>query len=136
MNITQDVVTDLLPLYFSGEASADSRAVVESFFREHPEFERVARKSVKVEMPAVSGPEAAGEKEVMRRVKRILRARSILLGSALFCTVAPFSVAGEDGDVTWFMLRDLPEAAALFWLGALILWGAYYQTFRALRDTQ
>jgi heme/copper-type cytochrome/quinol oxidase subunit 4 len=43
MNVTRDVMNDLLPLYFSGEASAGTRALVEQYFREHPEFEREAR---------------------------------------------------------------------------------------------
>jgi heme/copper-type cytochrome/quinol oxidase subunit 4 len=43
MNVTRDVMNDLLPLYFSGEASADTRVLVEEYFREHPEFEREAR---------------------------------------------------------------------------------------------
>ena len=43
MNITQGVVNDLLPVYFSGEASNDTRSLVEDYFRENPEFERMAR---------------------------------------------------------------------------------------------
>lgn len=134
MNITRDVVTDLLPLYFSGEASVDSRALVDAFFREHPDFEKVARKSVKVEMPVALGPDAVVEKKALQRLRRTLRVRSMLLGVSLFCTLAPFSVAGRDGEVTWFMLRDLPEGAAAFAAAALLFWGAYLWTFRARKE--
>ena len=43
MNITQEVVTDLLPVYFSDEASSDTKSLVEEYFRENPDFERMAR---------------------------------------------------------------------------------------------
>ena len=43
MNITREVVTDLLPIYFSGEASGDTKVLVEEYFRQDPDFERMAR---------------------------------------------------------------------------------------------
>ena len=33
MNVTREVVTDLLPIYFSDEASADTKALVKNYFR-------------------------------------------------------------------------------------------------------
>src|SRR5580765_2521551 len=38
--ITRDVITDLYPLYVAGEASADSRELVEVFLKNDPEFAR------------------------------------------------------------------------------------------------
>jgi len=43
MKITRDVVTDLWPLYLSGDASLDTRALVEAFLAEDPEFARRLR---------------------------------------------------------------------------------------------
>ncbi len=45
MNVTRNVVTDLLPVYFSGEASDDTKLLVEDYFREDPDFERIARRA-------------------------------------------------------------------------------------------
>ena len=42
MNVTREIVKDLLPLYVSGEASPDSRALVEAFLREDPQLARLA----------------------------------------------------------------------------------------------
>jgi anti-sigma factor RsiW len=42
MNVTREVIYDLLPAYFAGEASADTRALVEEFFATDPEFGRMA----------------------------------------------------------------------------------------------
>ena len=43
MNVTREVVADLLPAYFSGEASRDTKSLVEEYFRQDPDFERIAR---------------------------------------------------------------------------------------------
>ena len=38
MKVTRDVVTDLLPLYLSGDASDDTRRLVDDFMTTDPEF--------------------------------------------------------------------------------------------------
>jgi hypothetical protein len=43
MKVTREVIIDLLPAYFSNEASADTRALVEEFFRQDPEFAEMAK---------------------------------------------------------------------------------------------
>ena len=45
MNITRNIINDLLPIYFSGEGSEDTRNLVDEYFRQDPAFEREARKS-------------------------------------------------------------------------------------------
>ena len=42
MNITKDVVMDLLPLYLSDEASPDTKELIEEFERQNPEFQRLS----------------------------------------------------------------------------------------------
>jgi hypothetical protein len=39
-NVTREVITDLWPVYVSGEASPDTRGLVEAFLREDPELAR------------------------------------------------------------------------------------------------
>ena len=45
MKITRDVVSDLWPLYSSGEASADTRVLVDEFLRDDPEFARAGSRA-------------------------------------------------------------------------------------------
>jgi hypothetical protein len=40
--VTREVVYDLLPAYFAGDASDDTRALVEAYFDTDPEFARMA----------------------------------------------------------------------------------------------
>lgn len=130
MNITQEVITDLLPVYFSGEASSDTHALVDSFFREHPDFEKLARRSVKVQLPVAPAPATNGEKEVLRRVRQKIRRRGTLLGLAISLTFAPLTTAISFGDqgthLKWFMPRDYPKGALILGAVALVLWIAYF----------
>jgi len=141
MKITRDVITDLLPLYLAGEASEDTHTLVEDFFRQDPEFERLARQGqtnlgvLEMSSMVTANPAAQQEKETLMRVKRILRLRSILMGAALFCTAMPFSFGSFEEGAIWFMARDMPGLAAGFAVGAVLAWVAYIWTFRVLRDT-
>ena len=83
MNATRDVITDLLPLYFSGEASADTRALVEEYFATNPEFERMARRmatSLTVLKATTLNDEDALEERTLVRTRAALRARNMSLG--------------------------------------------------------
>ena len=42
MHVTREVIYDLLPSYFSGDASDDTRALVEAYFETDPELARMA----------------------------------------------------------------------------------------------
>ena len=44
MKVTREVIYDLLPAYFAGELSADSRTLIEEFFASDPEFGRMAER--------------------------------------------------------------------------------------------
>lgn len=54
MNITRDVVTDLWPLYESGEASADTRKLVDEFLRGDVELARRLREDESGKMLAAA----------------------------------------------------------------------------------
>jgi anti-sigma factor RsiW len=42
MKVTREVIYDLLPSYFAGDASDDTRALVEAYFETDPEFAQMA----------------------------------------------------------------------------------------------
>lgn len=42
MRVTRDVIYDLLPSYFAGDVSDDTRALVDAYFASDPEFARMA----------------------------------------------------------------------------------------------
>jgi hypothetical protein len=42
MKVTREVIYDLLPAYFAGDVSDDTRSLVEEYFKSDPEFGRMA----------------------------------------------------------------------------------------------
>jgi hypothetical protein len=129
MNVTREVVTDLLPVYFSGEASEDTKVLVEDYFRSDPDFERVAR-SAATPLEALravkpSAPEAEKEKRDLECVRGKLWRRKIMFGLALFFTFVPLAFFYSKGHFVW-LVREDPWEAAFFWSLAAILWLFYF----------
>jgi anti-sigma factor RsiW len=139
MNISPDVISDLLPLYLAGEASAGTRALLEQYLREHPAFakevrEQVERSDALLTAPTVNAaPTSDHEKATLERVRRVNRYRSNVLGFSLALTMIPFSFAFVEDRVNWMMLRDNPRQALFLWVAALACWWLYYAMGRRLR---
>jgi hypothetical protein len=51
MEITRNVILDLLPLYLANEVSADTRALVEKYLETDPELTNAAKKLAPLEKP-------------------------------------------------------------------------------------
>ena len=134
MNVTKEVVTDLLPIYFSGEASADTTALVEDYFRQDPDFERIARSAAKpLETLRAATSIAAGserEKRDLECVRYGLRWRRVLFGVSLFLTLVPLSFHFAHGHVVSLMVRDAPWEAAFCWSLAVLFWFLYFARLR------
>lgn len=131
MNFSEDVIVDLLPAYFSGEASAATRAVVDSYFAAHPQFARAARAAQTggIELPRI---DAADEgHETIRRVRKALRRRGLLIALAIFCSVSPFTFMVKDQSLVYFMWRDAPAVAACYVAVALAAWIGLWISNRA-----
>ena len=134
MNVTREVVTDLLPIYYSGEASADTKLLVEDYFRHDPDFERIARtasaplETLRAAAPIAPGPEK--EKRDLESVLWGLRRRNWLFGVSLFSTLAPLSFEFSKGHIVSLMVRDSPWHAAFAWSLAAVFWFLYFKRLR------
>ena len=51
MEITRNVILDLLPLYLADEVSEDTRAIVEEYLENDAELADIAKQSAAVELP-------------------------------------------------------------------------------------
>ena len=134
MNVTREIVKDLLPLYVSGEASPDSRALVESFLRGDPELARLADALRAEELaPAreASVPPGAGRAALLR-TKALLRRRTWLLALALFFTGLPLSFVFGDSGLRFLLIRDAPVLGSASLAAAAALWIAFGITARRL----
>ena len=65
MYVTHDVVSDLWPLYASGEASADTRALVDAFLASDPAFAQVLRESGQIGVDPGAAPVLPPDHELM-----------------------------------------------------------------------
>lgn len=133
MTITRDIVVDLLPLYAAGEASADTRRLVEGFIKDDASVAALLRALQSSESLAEGGaaPSAELERSAVNRTRAMIRRRSWTLALAIFFTLMPLTVAGDETGITFLMVRDEP-GSALFWIGAAYLWWQYARLTREL----
>ena len=81
MEITRNVILDLLPLYLADEASADTRALVEEYLETDPELANVAKQSAAMELPGdIPIPlTKEDEMEAYRKTKRLIFLGTVIL---------------------------------------------------------
>ncbi len=134
MNVTRQVVTDLLPIYFSGDASEDTKALVEDYFRENPDFEQIARSAgTPLETLRAAAPIAAGSEKEKRELESVLwglQRRKWLFALSLFFTVRPLSFYFTNGHLVSLMIRDATWEAAFYWSLAALFWFLYFVRLR------
>ena len=74
MNISREVIIDLWPAYSTGEASADTRAIVEEFLQQDPEFARLLEDKVDEDLVKAAAPALPPDREAqaLNQTKRHL----------------------------------------------------------------
>lgn len=98
MDIKQDVIIDLLPIYFDGTASDDSKELIDNYFELHPKFAQSMKKlheQIKTNIeddlgeriPAPIDPEQ--KLKTMQRTKLLLRLRTGFLISGILSLILP-----------------------------------------------
>lgn len=108
MPVTRDVIYDLLPAYFSGDLSADSRALIQEFFTTDPEFGRMAERFRTLHDDHLVDDEqresdAAMERATFDQMKSRLRRRQAVAvwGMGAFVACAMAIPAMVDGGVRY-----------------------------------
>jgi len=125
MNITNDIINDLIPLYVANECSADTRALVEEHLRQNPRQAEDLRRIMQVPVGGAAPPaKAVLETQAFREARKRLRIRSALMALAIFFTLAPFSFVSLKGQ-TWMLVRDEPKAAAVYFALGIACWIAF-----------
>jgi hypothetical protein len=136
MKVTREVITDLLPAYLSNEASADTCALVEEYFKQDPEFASLAKENKTEELlgklPIHPLPKDH-ERETLIRTKNMLTWRAHWRILAILFTLMPLSCIFSSKGLVWLMLRDAPYAANIFIILAVVSWIQFFRTRRKLR---
>jgi anti-sigma factor RsiW len=132
MNVTRNVVEDLLAVYLAGEASADSRALVEEWLRTDAELARRVEEARRGTLPPVALPAPSTEKRALDRTRRTLRFRAILLGVAIYVSTLPLTVTFNRSGFRGLLIQDWPERVVIIVVAA-VLWGLYVYWSRRAR---
>jgi anti-sigma factor RsiW len=122
VNISRDVVKDLIPVYLAGDASADTRALVESYLKTDPELatDLNAARNATLGLPATRPPTA--EKQTLEATRQLLKNRTSTLVVAMIFTVLPLTFVFHGTRVTFFLIRDAPLIGIAWWVAAAIVW--------------
>ncbi len=134
--ITENIITDLLPLYYSKHASEDTLALVNDYFAQYPEFASEHHLPFALEAPRLELPD---ELKALKATRFYLKIRSLLLYLAIFATFVPFAF----GDVSWiekegvqWLWTDTPEVAVISSMVAVVCWVLYAILHRNLKVTE
>jgi hypothetical protein len=139
MNVTREVILDLLPIYIAGEASPPTRALVEEFLKQDPDLAQRIRLQLADNLakaaPSTLPPEL--ELRSLRRTRSLLGWQKWLFGLAIFFTAMSlsnqFSLEGGHIKEFHFLLHDYPfEFGACVVLG-VACWVAYFSIRHHLR---
>jgi hypothetical protein len=135
MEVTRDVVKDLLPLYISGEVSIDTKTLVEAYLRLDPDLARAVAAARSLELPSTPSPAPTSEKATLDETRRLLKQRSDTLVTAIIFTVLPFLFTFDSTGINFFLIRDKPVVGAAWLFTAAVLWAWHVYLRRRLAVT-
>ena len=98
MEVTRDVILDLLPLYLDNDVSTDTRILVEEYLETDPELGAIAQRLAKTELSRDIPVPLTKEDEMQayKEAKRLMFIRTLVIAIticfAVLCTLG-FSVA-------------------------------------------
>jgi len=141
MNVTREVILDLLPVYLAGEASPATRALIEEYMKQDPELaERIRLQwadSLATAVPSALPPDL--ELRSLRRTRRLLSRQKWLFGFGICFTALSFTseISFQDGRFKefHFLIRDFPAEFGTFAVLAVVCWVGYYAIRRRLPTT-
>jgi len=125
MNVTKNIISDLLPLYAADECSADTRQLVEEYFGQHPQEAQQLRLTLDARIPTITpSPRQLDEARSLCEARRRVRNHALLLAVAIFFSLAPFSFFYAQGHAYW-LVSQAPRSAVVYGALGLACWVAY-----------
>ena len=120
MNVTREVINDLWPVYAAGEASADTRTLVEAFLRQDPEFARLLQGRGEEDLLRHDTPTLPPDREAqaLRKTKRLLHGWDWLLFMAMMFSGFAFGriISDTSWDVSPVNFIIVATIAGAFWI--------------------
>lgn len=132
MELSPEVMKDLMVLYLSGEASAETRRLVEAYAGKDERYAQLLREAqgTKFEAPP---PSQDKEMETLKMTRQFITLRSLFVGGGIFFTLAPLTCVWREGHMVFLMFRDIPGTGPSLWSVAAACWVASYVMHRSIR---
>jgi anti-sigma factor RsiW len=141
VEITRNIIQDLLPVYLAGEVCPETRALVEEFLAHDAtlaaEVEWLKTDSLKQILTGGTTMALPKDHDVqtLERTRSTMTQRSWNLGLAIAFTVFPLSFTFSGGHVQWMLMRDVPSAAVASLVAAAGFWVGFIIHSRRLRSS-
>ena len=136
MTVSDAVMNDLLTVYLAGEASADTKAMVEEYARDHPAFAARMIDAAACAMPDQAHapvPPPDQHLRALQRIREFLRLRTIFTAGGILFTLLPLVFTFGDGEVRFLILGQHPGLVWSFWSLAAASWSACYVMHRRVQ---
>ena len=142
MNVTDDVLNDLLTLYLAGEASGDTRALIEERARREPAFaaKLTAARAVDqaaaraIDLPgALAAPPRDVELRALTQTRQAIFLRTLFWAGGLLFTLLPLVFHVDRTGVEFLILGKYPGLMWAFWSVAAASWIACWLMHREVR---
>lgn len=127
MTISDDVMNDLLTIYLAGDASADTKTLVEAHARQHPAFAARLAAAQSFALPEASAGRSSSDHElrVLAATRQFIWLRTMFCASGILFTLLPLTLKfGSDG-VQFLILGREPGLMWSFWSLAVASWTAF-----------
>ena len=141
MDVTREVILDLLPVYLSGEASFATRALVEQYMQQDPELAQRIRLQWTENFAKVAPSTLPPDLELrsLRRTRSLLNWQRWLFGFGIAFTALSLTseISFSSGHLKefHFLLRDYPAQFGTCLILGAACWIAYFAIRRRLRTT-
>jgi hypothetical protein len=135
MNLNPEIIDDLLAVYLAGEASNETRRLVEDYLAAHPDTASRVKEAQTLTVPRVSAPPEP-EQQAIARTRALLIDKSLWLVCALTFSYLPLLTFTDEKSGTFFvLLRDQPLIAGILLVAGLGCWIAFLRACRRLQVT-
>jgi len=141
MNVTREVILDLLPVYLAGEASPATRALVEEYLKQDPELAQKIRIQWSENFAKVAPSALPPDLELrsLSRARKLLALQRWVFAFAITFTAISLAIkiSTQGGEITSFhlLIQDYPVQLGICSLLALVCWVGYYFIRRRLRTS-
>jgi hypothetical protein len=139
MNVTREVILDLLPVYLAGEASPATHALIEEYMQQDPELAQRIRQQWADNLGKIAPSALPPDLELrsLRRTRALIGWQKWLFGFGICFTAialsSEFSFEGVRFKEFHFLIRNFPVQFGSFAALAIVCWIGYYSLRRRLR---